>query len=81
MLEIALWLCLLKEEFGWKSPQASLDGEDPGSVGGNSPAISFPIEERSSWFVFGNSSAIALVAAAEVFDPVVAGDCWHSLDN
>ena len=79
MLEIGLWL--LKEEFGWKSPQASLDGEDTGSVGRNSPAISFPIEERSSWFVFGNSSATALVAAAEVFDPVVAGDCWHSLDN
>ena len=74
---LKLLLCFWKINLDGKAPQASLDGEDTGSVGRNSPAISFPI----SWSAFGKGSAIALVGASEVFDPVVAGHCWHSLGN
>ena len=73
---LKLLLCFWKINLDGKAPQASLDGEDTGSVGRNSPAIPFPI----SWSVFGNCSTIAL-GGAEVFDPVVAGHCWHSLGN
>ena len=74
---LKLLFCFWKINLDGKAPQASLDGEDTGSVGRNSPAISFPI----SWSAFGKGSAIALVGASEVFDPVVAGHCWHSLGN